>query len=80
MMQNIIQGNCPRQKDEYKVFCYMVAAGKASKKRPVKQKREGFRLPETISDPTSFILHLRGKAATKMEARVDEGTDQSRRG
>ena len=37
-------------------------------------------LPETISDPTSFILHLRGKVVTRMEARVDEGTGQSRRG
>ena len=37
-------------------------------------------LPETISDLTSFTLHLTGKAATRMEAQVDDETDQSRRG
>ena len=34
------------------------------------EKRKEFILPETTDEPTSSVLHLRGKVAARMEAQV----------
>ena len=34
------------------------------------EKRKGFMLPETTNEPTSSVLHLRGKVEARMEAQV----------
>ena len=34
------------------------------------EKKKGFMLPETTNEPTSSVLHLRGKVVARMESQV----------